>query len=60
MTYFYVYLDPITKGYEIFQTRESNKLGTYDETTNGQVYYFAGFTRSIDASNYVRRENNAR
>ena len=58
MTLYYIYYDPQGKQYEIYQTRESGLVGTCEEIGDSErLYYFACFTRYIDASNYVRQEN---
>lgn len=57
MTLYYIYHDPATKQYEIYQTREAGLIGTYDVVDGERVYYFACFSRLIDASRYIQREN---
>jgi hypothetical protein len=56
MVMFFVYMDIMSKSYAIYQTRE-NVLGKYDSDGS---FYFAGFTRLMDASDYVKQLNEKR
>ena len=55
-TLYYIYFDKVSKTYEIYQTHEKALTGEYDSV--GGDYYFACFSRLLDASRYVQRENN--
>lgn len=54
MVYYYIYRSNETKQYEIYQSRQM-ELGKY--SSDGKEYYFAAFTRLIDASDYVKTES---
>jgi len=54
-TLYYIYFNKQDKVYAIYQTSEKGLVGEYDSV--GRDYYFACFSRLLDASRYVTNEN---
>ena len=54
-TRYYIYFDKESKLYAIYQSKEKGLVGEYDSTFTD--YYFACFSRLLDASRYVTNEN---
>lgn len=55
---YYVYYDSIQSLY-FYYSSDKNLLGEYEMLLDGMInaYFFAGFTRSMDAVAYCRKMN---
>lgn len=54
-TLYYIYFDKKSKSYEIYSTTEKLLLGEY--AYKSEDYYFACFTRLLDAQRYILSQN---